>query len=145
MSIIKCGGIPGGFGFIQMASYSPIFLADRHVLEAADLDVALLCGTSHEVSDTSAREMDETGPAVIGGRSQDGLPGFSLQSPRFANRMRRNLARPVLSNSRQRLVPSAGRPWPAPRHHPFVLWEQTRARRLPTLRGARVLQGLTVI
>jgi len=26
MSISKCGGIPGGFGFIQMASYSPISL-----------------------------------------------------------------------------------------------------------------------
>jgi len=26
MSIIKCGGIPRGFGFMQMASYSPISL-----------------------------------------------------------------------------------------------------------------------
>ena len=52
------------------------FLADRHVLEAADLDVALLCGMGHEVSDTSARETDEMGPALSAGGHKTGFQDF---------------------------------------------------------------------
>src|SRR5689334_5805418 len=97
------------------------FLADRRVMEAADLDLTLLCDISHGESSTLCSRRVTIG--TIGGRSQDVLPGFSLWSPRFANKMRRNPARPVLSSSRRRLSPQAGRPWPAPRHHSFALWE----------------------
>ena len=52
---------PGGLRFHTDGKPFTDFLADRHVMEAADLDVAMLCGMRHEVSNTSARETDETG------------------------------------------------------------------------------------
>jgi len=51
------------------------FLADRHVMEAADLDVAPLCAMG-EVSNTSARETDKTGPALSAGGHKTGFQDF---------------------------------------------------------------------
>ena len=61
------------------------------------------------------------GEAPIGVQSQDELPGFSLLKLCSANRMRRNSAKPGLSNSWQPFGSPAGRPWLAPRLRPLPL------------------------
>jgi len=65
-----------GFRFHTDGKPFTDFRADRDVMEAADLDVALLCGMSHEVSNTSARETDETGPALSAGGHKTGFQDF---------------------------------------------------------------------
>jgi len=59
---------PKGLRFHANGQLFADFLADRHVLEAADLDVALLCGTSHEVS--------ETDPLLSAGGHKTGFQDF---------------------------------------------------------------------
>jgi hypothetical protein len=114
----------------------------------AQLPAIVSCASSNAAAFRKAPALcrrQRTGPAPIGGRSRGGLPGFSLQSPHFANRMRRTPARPGLSNSRRRLGPSADLPWPAPRFHPFARWGKNPPRLLPKFREARIPRGLTVI
>jgi hypothetical protein len=52
------------------------FLTDRHVMEAADLDATLLCGISHEESNRSVTETNETVPALSAGGHKTGFQDF---------------------------------------------------------------------
>lgn len=71
------------------------FPAERRVVDVADLNVTLV---DHEISNLLIGQERKT---LSGERSQGELLGFSRPNPIFANRRRRNPARPVLSNSRQ--------------------------------------------
>ena len=66
----------GGLWFHTDGKPFADFRADRDVMEAAELDVALLRGMSHEVSNTSARETDKTGPALSAGGHKTGFQDF---------------------------------------------------------------------
>jgi len=52
------------------------FLADRHVMDAADLDVTSLRGISHEESNRSVTETNETVPALSAGGNKTGFQDF---------------------------------------------------------------------
>jgi hypothetical protein len=52
------------------------FLADRHVVETADLGVTSLCGISHEESNRSVTETNETVPALSAGGHKTGFQDF---------------------------------------------------------------------
>ena len=93
---------PSGLRFHTNGQLFTDFLADRHVMEAADLDVALLCGMRHEVSNTSARETDETGPALSAGGHKTGFQDFPSRarvSQTGCGEIRPDLCRAIRGNS----------------------------------------------
>jgi hypothetical protein len=63
-----------GFRFHTDGKPFTDFLADRHVMKAADLDATLLCGISHEES--NMKETDEAGPALSAGGHKTGFQDF---------------------------------------------------------------------
>lgn len=69
-----------GFRFHGNGKSFTDFLADRHVMKAADLDATLFCGISHEESNMSVKEMDETGPALSAGGHKTGFLDFHFRT-----------------------------------------------------------------
>jgi hypothetical protein len=132
-------------GYLAHADAKPFtdFLAERQVMDVADLDVASMREISHETSIRLARETEKTG--TIGGPSQDELPVFSPLNPGCANRIGRNMARPVLSNWRRPLGRQADLPWPELRLRPLPPWGRSLAPPSTTLRVDRTSRGLREI